>query len=97
MGPTLRDFGLNDVLADPHLALLSGSIVMEQNDNWGGTESLRERFAAVGAFALPDTSLDSALLVTLMPGTYTVQLSGANATTGIALLEIYAVPEKSEE
>ena len=29
------------------------------------------------------------MLVTLSPGLYTVQVSGANSATGIALIEIY--------
>ena len=32
-----------------------------------------------------------ALVATLSPGNYTAQVSGANGTTGIALVEIYAV------
>jgi hypothetical protein len=45
----------------------------------------------VGAFALPSTSADSAVLVTLSAGAYTVQVSGVNGTTGNALVEIYEV------
>ena len=29
------------------------------------------------------------MLVTLPPGAYTVQVSGANNTTGVALIEVY--------
>jgi hypothetical protein len=32
------------------------------------------------------------MLVTLPPGNYTAQVSGANSTTGIALVEVYEVP-----
>jgi len=45
--------------------------------------------AKVGGFALPAASLDSGLVVTLPPGNYTAQIAGANATTGVALVEIY--------
>jgi len=45
----------------------------------------------VGAFSLPTTSSDSAVLVTLPTGAYTVQVSGVNGSTGNALLEIYEV------
>jgi len=41
--------------------------------------------------ALPSTSTDSAVLITLPAGAYTVQVSGANGTTGNALVEIYEV------
>jgi hypothetical protein len=37
-------------------------------------------------------SRDAALLVTLPPALYTVHVAGKNATTGVALLEIYEVP-----
>jgi hypothetical protein len=37
-------------------------------------------------------SADSAMVVTLPPGEYTVQLSGVGATTGIGLVEAYDVP-----
>ena len=49
-------------------------------------------FNAVFAFPLPATSTDSALLVTLPPGSYTAQVNGASGSTGIALLEVYEMP-----
>lgn len=45
--------------------------------------------AKVGAFALPTGSADSAMVVTLPPGGYTAEVTGANNSTGIALVEIY--------
>jgi hypothetical protein len=36
-------------------------------------------------------SNDSSVLVTLAPGAYTAQLSGANNSSGTGLVEIYAV------
>ena len=47
---------------------------------------------AVGAFALDAGSKDAALLTTLAPGSYTVQVKGADGGTGEALVEIYEVP-----
>ncbi len=46
-------------------------------------------FGTVGAFQLPVGSTDSAMLVTLPNGLYTVQVSGANNTTGVGLIEVY--------
>ena len=48
--------------------------------------------ATVGAFALPSGSKDAVLLISLAPGNYTALISGANDTTGIALVEVYEVP-----
>jgi hypothetical protein len=44
----------------------------------------------VGAFALPSASKDSAVLVTLAPGAYTVEITSAGNNSGIALFEAYA-------
>ena len=94
VGPALTAFGVGGALADPRLEVLNaaGTRVAE-NDNWGGTVALKAAFASVGAFALaPDNSRDAAVLVSLSPGTYTAQISGAGATTGVALVEVYEVP-----
>ena len=47
--------------------------------------------ATVGAYALPATSQDSLLLVTLPAGGYSAQIAGLNATTGIATVEVYEI------
>lgn len=92
IGPTLRtSFGLNDAAADPQLTLFNGTNPIGGNDNWGGTAGLRAAFAQVGAFALPDDSKDAALVATLQPGNYTVQVSGIGGS-GAALVEVYEVP-----
>lgn len=93
VGPTLAAFGVGGVLADPQLALFdSTGFRLNQNDNWGGDSTLAEAFFALGAFALPANSSDAALLVTLPPGAYSAQVSGAGGATGVALVEIYEVP-----
>jgi hypothetical protein len=45
----------------------------------------------VGAFPLASGSTDAALVVTLQPGPYTVQILSVSNTSGIALLEVYDV------
>ena len=91
VGPTLANFGVGGVLPNPQLALFrQGSRAsLHENDDWGGAPGLRAAFAATGAFLLPDASRDAALLVTLDPGVYTVQVSDANSATGVALVEVY--------
>ena len=94
VGPGLAAFGVPDTVVDPQLTLFnSASVKLDANDNWSGTATLTAAFARVGAFALPaTTSKDAALLVTLPPGGYTVEVTGVNATTGVALVEVYEVP-----
>jgi len=45
-----------------------------------------------GAFSLAVGSADSAMVLTLPPGAYTAEVSGADGGTGIALVEIYEIP-----
>ena len=92
IGPTLGGFGVADTVADPQLALFSGQTERARNDNWGGGTALAAAFAQVGAFGLAADSRDAALLATLAPGNYTVQVSGVAGTTGVALVEVYEVP-----
>jgi PKD repeat protein len=93
IGPALSVFGVSGVLADPQIAVFSGSTQIASNDNWeAGTSTPAQMASAsvqVGAFALPAGSKDAALLVTLQPGNYTVQVTGVANSTGVALIEIY--------
>jgi hypothetical protein len=89
VGPGLAPFGVTGWLTDPQLAVvpLGQSFTVARNDTWD--VSAASVFAQVGAFALPFGSNDAALVVRLPPGAYTVTVSGADHTTGIALVEIY--------
>lgn len=96
VGPSLTDFEVTGVMADPRLSLIPAgqSNVIAQNDNWGGTTELKEAFATTGAFQLSsDGSLDAAVLVRLPPGAYTVKPEGFAEGTGTILVEVYAVEE----
>jgi hypothetical protein len=94
-GPSLARLGLgiSGLLADPRLTIFRGSINLDSNDDWGGTAELKSVFRAVGAFDFDsDASKDAAILTTLKPGAYTVQVIGANAGTGVAVVELYELP-----
>jgi hypothetical protein len=91
IGPTLGSFGVAGVVTDPQLALFQGPNQIATNDNWGGSAALSAAFTQVGAFPLPPTSRDAAVVTTLVPGAYTVQVSGVGGTTGVALVEVYEV------
>ena len=95
VGPTLATFGLTEALRDPVLTLYSGQKVVAQNDRWSAAENaaaLESAQQRVGAFALSPGSEDAALLITVPPGAYTVEVRGKNDGEGVALLEIYEVP-----
>jgi hypothetical protein len=91
IGPSLAS-AVTGSLSDPKLDVFRGSTLLQSNDDWGGTTMLSTAFSRVGAFPLPGTSKDAALLVTLQPGSYTAQVSGVGGTTGVALIEVYELP-----
>lgn len=94
VGPTLGTFGVGGVLAQPTITLHRDGVSLITNQQWGNAPNasfIKDITPKVGAFPLPDNSADSALLVTLQPGAYTVVVSGVNNTTGVVLVELYVV------
>ena len=92
LGPALAGFAVPGFLADPKIVLYSGSNIIQYNDNWVDTPDMRGMFASLYLTPLATGSRDAAMVAQLPPGTYTVQLTGVNGTTGVALIEIYELP-----
>jgi uncharacterized protein (DUF1800 family) len=98
-GPSLTGLGVEGALLDPTLSVVDATgAIIAANDNWGTPEAagpdaaqLSAIFTSAGAFAFTPGSLDSALVVTLGPGSYTVPVSGNAGTTGIGLVEVYDI------
>lgn len=92
-GPSLGSFGVGGALADPILTLVNqAGVTVARNDNWedeGRGPQLAAACSSVGAFQFRSGSRDAALLATLPPGSYTAIVSGAAASTGVALVEVY--------
>ena len=95
IGPSLAQFGITGLMADPRLELFENSTgqTIASNDDWAGSPEISSTAAAVGAFALSGgSSPDAVLLVTLPPGAYSARITGANGSGGIAMVEVYEVP-----
>ena len=86
IGPSLSGFGIPNVLADPVLELHGpGAFATITNDNWKQTQEID-----IQATGIPPTNdLESAVLATLSPGTYTAIVRGNGNASGIALVEVY--------
>jgi len=83
-GPSLAAFGVTGALADPSLDLFDASgRQLAANDNIGTPVANSE---LAGLPGVPRTAAESAVVVVLAPGNYTVVISG-NGGTGIALFE----------
>jgi hypothetical protein len=91
-GPALSPY-LSGFLPDPELELYNSSNVpVGENFGWAGDPEIAAEAASVAAFPWTSTtSNDSALLVTLAPGSYTAQVAGASGDSGISLIEVYEI------
>jgi glucose/arabinose dehydrogenase len=88
LGPTLANFGITNPLADPTLSLLDANgTQLAFNDNWKNTQ--QAEITATGK--APPDDRESAIMRTLVPGNYTAVVRGMNNTTGLALVEVYAL------
>ena len=86
LGPSLDQFGLSTLLADPTITLHGpAGFAPIVNDNW--VSSGLDEIEATGL--APGNDVESAIIATLEPGSYTAILSGANGGTGTGILEIY--------
>jgi hypothetical protein len=97
LGPALTALGVSGALQHPTLSIhqnQSGQdVTLYSNTGWGGSQILLN--AAASVFANPvlvQGSADSELLLTLPPGGYSAEISGANSGTGVALCAIYELP-----
>ncbi|MCF3651615.1 hypothetical protein [Synoicihabitans lomoniglobus] len=89
IGPSLREFGVNNTMDDPVLTVFDSSNEMvAQNDDHPNSDLQNEIQAAVGAFRLTATQ-DAAIVATLSPGAYTAHLRSSDDSGGDALIEVY--------
>ena len=96
IGPGLAAFGVSGALTDPHLQLFDAAgALVASNDDWDGdahAAAVRAAGVQAGAFALAPASKDAALVINLLPGSYTAHVTGKGSAIGVALVEIYEVP-----
>jgi hypothetical protein len=89
-GPSLSQFGLSNVLADPTLEIHNGNgSIMISNDDWE-SDPVSAALLTANGLALSDPK-ESGIFATLPPGQFTAVLAGTNNGVGIGLLEIYDV------
>lgn len=93
IGPSLAAFGVTGALADPTLELHAGDgSLIAANDNWKDSQE-----ADINATGLaPGNDLESVILRTLAPGSYTAIVQGKNDTTGVGLVEAYDLTQSPD-
>ena len=91
IGPSLSLVGVAGVLADPTLELHdSAGALITSNDNWMDN-SAEDQMVLTDNNLAPTDDLESALVMTLDPGAYTVIVRGVADTTGVGLVEAYDI------
>jgi len=88
IGPSLSQFGLNNVLADPTLELHDANgTTLITNDDWTDDPVSAAQLTANG-LALSNKK-ESGIFTSLPAGQFTAILAGKNGGVGIGLVEIY--------
>ena len=92
VGPSLRDFGVANALANPAIELFTESfgqnLSLNRNDDWSDAPTLTAAFSRVGAFPLAAGSRDAALTHRVSPSAHTLVVSGHDEA-GVVLNEVY--------
>lgn len=86
IGPSLGAVGIAGALQDPVIELRnSAGGFINGNDNWRSQQQVEIQATGIP----PSDDRESALLITLGPGSYTAIQKGKNDTTGIGVIEVY--------
>ena len=89
IGPSLAGAGITNPLLDPTLDLFDAEgSQLATNDDWKDTQEIAIEATSLG----PPNESEAALLIDLNPGSYTAVVRGANASSGVALIEAYHLP-----
>ena len=97
IGPSLSAAGVQQPAADPKLTVYQGAspIPLAENDNWKAdsrAEALQRDYPSLA----PANDKEAAVMLTLMPGRYTLHGSIVDGSEGVLLLEAYDVDSAGE-
>jgi hypothetical protein len=95
LGPSLSTAGVQQVAANPKIEVYGGANRFGSNTDWKTSrraEELSRRFPSL----TPANDKEAALLLTLLPGSYTIHGTNEDGTEGVILLEAYDVDSSSE-
>ena len=100
IGPSLTQYGVPNVLANPTLELHDGTgALIASNNNWATTiiggiiTGNQVRDIQASGYA-PSDGRESAIIADLPPGNYTAIVHGVNNTAGVGLVEVYDLNPK---
>ena len=91
IGPSLAQAGVTNPLPDPSLEVHdnNGATVIA-NDNWQDNATQATEISNSGL--APSNPRESAVAISLVPGTYTAIVAGNGGATGTGVVEVYNLP-----
>lgn len=95
IGPSLRPFGITDALANPTLDIFdSSNTKIASNDDWkttqaGGIITGDQAAEIQGSKLAPSNDLESAIIASLAPGSYTAVVRGAGNSVGTGVVDAF--------
>jgi len=87
LGPSLGAYNIPNPVADPSITVYAGQTPIASNDDWGNEPSVTQQ-ALTEAGVTMASALDSAMVITLQPGSYTFVISSKGGT-GVGLGELF--------
>ncbi len=90
LGPSMSATGVQQPAANPKIEVYEGSRLIAANTDWKTGTRSSSLSASYSALA-PTNDKEAALLLTLVPGTYTLHGLNEDGTEGVVLLEAYDV------
>ena len=93
-GPSLTQFGVPNALVNPRLELHDSNSTVGMNDDWqttqiGGVITSDQVAEIQNSGLAPSDPLESAVIATLEPGSYSAIVQGVNGGTGVGSVEVY--------
>jgi hypothetical protein len=89
IGPSLKNFGIKNACPDTTVELFDGNgTSLALNDDWRSTQEQAIKDTTVP----PTDDKEAAIVSSLVPGPYTSIVRGKNNVTGVALVEVFALP-----
>jgi len=89
LGPSLAQSGVTNPLLDPTLEVRDNNgALLIANDNWQDDPNQAAQISA--SRLAPSNPAESAVVTSLLPGTYTAIVAGKNGGTGVGVVEVYS-------
>ncbi len=101
LGPSLLPFGVDDAVANPTLEIHDSSgVTVATNNDWKITQIggliTGDQSAEIAASNLaPSNEVESAIIASLAPGSYTAVVQGAGGETGTGVVDAYDLSASS--